>query len=414
MRMKIAAFPFVILLFAGLCLLEPYQASLARGTSGSVQFAPPFIINSPITFPSGIAAGGFNNDGIPDLAVVGQTNEVICVALGKGDGTFGSWICSNTAGDTSTMVVTGKFDGQNLDAAIDGMRLGNAYAMLGSGDGNFPNYTFLNTNSSLAGGLAVGDFNGDHNEDLAVTDQLGHVYVFLGNGDGTFQSPQSFPTGGTDPTAVMVGDFNGDGKQDLAILNSRSGNTPGSVAVLLGIGNGQFESPRLFQLRPRNLFGFYFPSAIAAGYFNGDTNLDVAVAIGNFSSDRSSYIVVLLGNGDGTFRRGQPVGAGPNPTSIATADFNGDGKTDLVVANQPPGGPKGEISVLLGNGDGTFQHAAHFAVNADGPVQVIVADFNLDGKPDVATVNEDSSTISILLNTTPFPARKPAAATPPR
>jgi hypothetical protein len=411
-RTKVAAFPLLLVVLAVLCVLPFHRAVLAQNPSGGVQFAPAVTINSPITFPSGIAAGDFNNDGIPDLAVVGQTNEVICVALGKGDGTFGSWLCSNTAGDTSTMVVTGKFDGKNLDAAIDGMRSGNAYAMLGSGDGNFPNNTFLNTNGSFAGGLAVGDFNGDHNEDLAVTDQLGHVYVFLGNGDGTFQSPQSFPTGGADPTGVLSADFNGDGKQDLAILNSRSGNTPGSVAVLLGKGNGQFESPRLFHLRPRNLFGSYFPAAIAAGYFNGDNNLDVAVAIGNASSDKSSYIVVLLGNGDGTFTRGQPVGAGPNPTSIATADFNGDGKTDLVVANQPPGGPKGEISVLLGNGDGTFQAPAHFPVNAERPVQVIVADFNLDGKPDVATVNEDSSTISILLNTTPGSASK--TPVPPR
>jgi hypothetical protein len=140
------------------------------------------------------------------------------------------------------------------------------------------------------------------------------------------------------------------------------------------------------------------------GDFNADKNLDLAVAFSDYTNHKSSYVQMLLGNGDGTFRKGARAAAGPNPVDIAAADFNGDGKLDLVVANAPPGASPGSISVLLGNGDGTFQAPASFPVRGATPLQLTVADFNGDGKPDVATANNNSENVSVLLNTTPFPS----------
>jgi hypothetical protein len=150
------------------------------------------------------------------------------------------------------------------------------------------------------------------------------------------------------------------------------------------------------------------------GDFNRDNELDLAVAYQNWDSNSSSFVRVLLGNGDGTFHKGVRVRAGHDPVAIATADFNGDGIPDLVVADSnchEACDYPSSIFVLAGNGDGTFQPPAKFYVHGQTSLQLTVADFNGDGKPDVATVNVNSHNVSVLLNTTPFPARKP---TPPR
>src|SRR3989442_1019108 len=132
------------------------------------------------------------------------------------------------------------------------------------------------------------------------------------------------------------------------------------------------------------------PDSVAVGDFNGDGRLDLAVA--NFGSNDVS---VLLGNGDGTFQAALSFAAGSGPSSVAVGDFNGDGNLDLAVANSGSSYP----SVLLGNGDGTFQAALSFA-GRSGTSSVAVGDFNGDGKLDLAVANlvaGDSSSVSVLL-----------------
>ncbi len=127
-------------------------------------------------------------------------------------------------------------------------------------------------------------------------------------------------------------------------------------------------------------------SSMAVGDFNGDGKPDLVVA--NVDSDTVS---VLLGNGDGTFQTAQNFGAGRGPRSVAVGDFNGDGKLDLAVANFY----SNNVSVLLGNGDGTFQAARNFAVG-NGPYSVAVGDFNGDGVQDLAVANFNSNNVSVL------------------
>jgi FG-GAP-like repeat len=126
---------------------------------------------------------------------------------------------------------------------------------------------------------------------------------------------------------------------------------------------------------------------VAVGDFNGDGKLDLAVA-----NNGSNNVSVLLGNGDGTFQPALNFTVGSNPSSVAVADFNGDGKPDLAVANNDGN----NVSILLGNGTGTFQAAVSYGVES-GPISMAVADFNGDGKLDLAVASDGNNTVSILL-----------------
>jgi hypothetical protein len=133
---------------------------------------------------------------------------------------------------------------------------------------------------------------------------------------------------------------------------------------------------------------------VAVGDFNGDGKPDLAVA-----NSSSNNVGVLLGNGDGTFQAAVHYAVGSGPRSVAVGDFNGDGKPDLAVANSDFISGIGSISVLLGNGDGTFQAAVNYAAGSR-PASVAVGDFNGDGRPDLAVANLGNN-VTILLNTTP-------------
>src|SRR5439155_371138 len=171
--------------------------------------------------------------------------------------------------------------------------------------------------------VAVGDFNGDGKLDLAVTNRVyeGTVSVLLGNGDGTFQAALTSSTGGPEPfsgrypLSVAAGDFNGDGKLDLAVAAS-----PG-ISVLLGGGDGSFQAPRTFGVGGG-------PASVAVGDFNGDRTLDLVVA-----NRYSNTVSVLVGNGDRTFPTAPTFAAGASPRSMVAGDFNGDGVQDLAVAD---------------------------------------------------------------------------------
>jgi hypothetical protein len=235
--------------------------------------------------------------------------------------------------------------------------------------------------------VAVGDFNGDGVLDLAVVnggDSSGRgrgVSVLLGHGDGTFGPAVTYAAGNF-PQAVAVGDFNGDGVPDLAVANYGSD----TVSVLLGQGDGTFRPAT-------NYFVGFDPISVAVGDFNGDGILDLAVANQGSSPDYADgNVSVLLGQGDGTFRSARNYTAGIGPSSVVVGDFNGDGIPDLAVADAGGG-----ASVLLGNGDGTFGAALSYTAGR-GPISVAVADFNGDGFPDLAVANNLSDDVSILLN----------------
>jgi hypothetical protein len=178
----------------------------------------------------------------------------------------------------------------------------------------------------------------------------------------------------------LAGDFNGDGKLDLAVANGASNN----VSILLGNGNGTFQAPL-------NTAVGVQPIALAAADFNADGKLDLAVANLGVPTLSAGSFSVLIGNGDGTFQPQQDPLTNPGgPVAVVAADFNGDGNVDLVVANEN----SGTIAMLAGNGNGTFQPAVTFALI--DPLAMIAADFDQDGILDLAVVSGQSKDLAIM------------------
>ncbi len=231
--------------------------------------------------------------------------------------------------------------------------------------------------------VPLGDVNGDGKLDL-VTANYGsnNVTVLLGNGDGTVTAASGSPVAvGTGPVFVALGDVNGDGKLDLVTGNIISNN----VTVLLGNGNGTFTAASASPVAVGSA-----PYTVALGDVNGDGKLDLVTA-----NEGSSTVTVLLGNGDGTFTAaaGSPVAVGSFPYSVAVGDVNGDGKLDLVTVNSG----SNNATVLLGNGDGTFTAAAGNPTVGSNSVFGALGDMNGDGKLDLVTANYGSNNVTVLL-----------------
>jgi hypothetical protein len=250
--------------------------------------------------------------------------------------------------------------------------------LLGKGDGSFgPGKSYpAGQNPST---LVAGDFNRDGNLDLAMIDSpFGYgtsITILLGNGDGTFQSPANFAT--TFGVADMAaGDFNGDGILDLAV--STQGIDPASLSVFLGTGTGTF-SPALST-------SIQYGGGLAVADFNGDGHLDIAIG----SQCNCNQFAVLLGTGTGTFQTTVMYTSGMAPQYVVAGDFNGDHKIDLATSNSQDG----TVSILTGNGDGTFQGHRDYSVGSY-PASVVAGDFNGDGTSDLATAG-NAGTLSIL------------------
>jgi hypothetical protein len=234
----------------------------------------------------------------------------------------------------------------------------------------------------------VGDFNGDGNLDLAVADlEANSVSVLLGDGTGHFGPTSFIPK----PVAVGSGPTSiavGDFNSDGKLDLAVTNANDNTVTILLGNGDGTFTEAANSPVLTYQVR----PVSVKAGDFNGDGKLDLAVA-----NATSSSVTILVGQGNGTFTTQPPVHfpAGRFPTSIALADFNKDGKLDIAVADRS----SNMVSILLGDGTGSFASGRHFAVDND-PLSVAVADFNGDGLPDLVVANLLSSRVWVLLNAT--------------
>jgi hypothetical protein len=238
--------------------------------------------------------------------------------------------------------------------------------------------------------VAVADFNGDGNLDFVAGSNSGGPAFGNAGVVSIFlgNGNGTFAPAVNYPTGIVAASITvADLNGDGRLDLAVANENSDDVSVLLGRGDGTFQASVNFPAGPG-------PADIASGDFNGDGKLDLVVA--NAGSSFGTTVSVLLGNGDGTFQAPVSYPAGNEPFSVAIGDFNMDGKLDLIVADA--GASSGTaVNLLLGNGDGTFQAATAYTVGI-GPAAVAVADLNSDGLLDVAVANISSNNVSVLLN----------------
>jgi len=342
-----------------------------------------------------LAVADFNGDGNPDWIAGNTQGHVLTMALGNGDGTFRAG--ANYALGNGPFVALADFnkDGK-LDVVAVDRSSNDVRVLLGKGDGTFQPGIITPVSGAFSG-IATGDFNNDGNQDVVVSDSTGaaprNVIVLLGNGDGTFAAPARFTSGGSGEGLILTEDFNGDGKLDIAVVN-QSDNT---VSILLGNGDGTFQAPKITP----TLATDGFLGAMAAGDLNGDGKLDLVVP--DYVGSASGQVAILLGKGDGTFQAPTFITSHAGSTWPVIADFNKDGNLDLAVANQ-----FGTIDVFLGNGDGTFNTSLVLNdvqpnIGSPIPIALAVGDFNLDNNLDLL-VGTDISDNTQARNPSGLPA----------
>jgi hypothetical protein len=351
---------------------------------GQVTFTPAPGVPLPVSV-SGTVPGDFANNKTQDIAAVSGTSVYIFSNDGTGTLTLSH---TYTLQQPSYGIATAdvNHDG-NLDLVVAGtdpiMQLWNYSVLLGNGDGSFQPPVFYSQNlvASESHSIVIADFNNDHKPDLAISMGLpGTVAVLLGNGDGTFAAPVYFYDGGS--SYIVGADFNGDGNADLAASG------PNGIALLLGNGDGTFQPATFPATCPSEC------TSILSGDVNGDGKPDL-ITTGQ----------VFLGKGDGTFTvLSQPQIGLPD----ALADVNGDGKID-VLSDSFMGSHGKATSVSLGVGDGSFDSPISVVTsnNVTGPMWFLIAtaDMNGDGKQDLIFAGTAQLAAAqqavVFLNTTP-------------
>jgi serine/threonine protein kinase/uncharacterized protein (DUF2141 family) len=363
----------------------------------SVETAPPGLFAAAVHYPAGlypcdVAAGDFNGDGKLDLDVANMQSHTVSVLLGNGDGTFQKAIVSPVGKWFASAVTAADVNGDGkLDLVVVDRGSHQVSVLLGKGDGTFQTPRQYDVGRS-PGAVAVADINGDGKLDLVVPNVGSQdVSVLLGKGDGTFQPAVSVPVG-KDCYFVAVSDFNRDGKLDLVVAHGPSD----TVSVLFGNGDGSFQQPVSYPLGVRMM-----ARALAVADLNGDGQPDLAVV------NSGGTAVVLLGKADGTFHPAAHYPAHPPPASLVPepyflviGDFNGDGKLDLALCNYQ----SAEVCLLLGKGDGTFQAGQWYPVGSS-PGSLAAGDFNGDGALDLAVTSYNGNKVSVLLNRSSAAAR---------
>ena len=250
--------------------------------------------------------------------------------------------------------------------------------LLNRGDGTFLSPVAYDVGQAPTS-LVSADFGNGHVDLATANSNSGDVSILLGNGDGTFQSQLRFAAGPS-PHVIASADFNSDGRVDLAVASSN----PNTISVLLGRGDGTFQDAAANSVGSGAL-------AITTADLNRDGYNDVITA--DFYSNDVS---VLLGNGDGTFRAARSFPAGIHPTAVVAGDFNGDGRLDLAITDAGNSdGTEAGVSILLGNGDGTFQ-APSFYPAGELPWSIAAGDFTGNGILDLAVANLASNDVTIL------------------
>lgn len=374
----IAGQTFSVMQAAGVVNPIPTPAPAAFGPCPTPRFRATTtysVAARPLTF----ATGDFDGDSFPDLAMVTASvpsPNTVSILLNDGAGAFRAPKRFDV-GAAPFSVATGDFnrDGK-LDLAV-ALPANNVSVLIGDGKGNFGAPANFTTGAG-ARFVTTSDFNRDGELDLAVSNGMaGNISILLGDGAGGFGAATNYATG-NNPNAIVVADFNSDGKSDLVVASS-----PGNAALLLGDGAGGFMISAITP--PIGTPAGIVSTSVASNDFNGDGKADLVT----FSPRPFDALTIYLGDDAGGFGApaffdinnlpGQTSGYRTVPTGVTSADFNGDGRADLMTTNQD-----GTVTIMPGEGNGRFRRAVSSlaGVSLGG---LAVDDFDADGRLDVAT-----------------------------
>lgn len=229
--------------------------------------------------------------------------------------------------------------------------------------------------------VASEDLNGDGHPDLAVALRNDKIKIFLGNATGNFRPSMQYEHGDT-PTSIGIKDFNGDGKPDLIVTNG--GPMLSAVSVWMGNGDGTFRDPKDYKTGRR-------PLGVSFADFNSDGKLDLLVINGEGDS-----FTTLLGNGDGTFQPGRDAGADASPNFGMARDFDGDKIPDVAIVNLQ----STDLSIIFGKGDGTFNYPPRNYRTKPGPFAVASYRVSADNveEPGLVTADNGAGSVSVFLH----------------
>ncbi|MCC6675862.1 MAG: VCBS repeat-containing protein [Phycisphaerales bacterium] len=364
----------------------PDAADLLPGLAFAISELP-FTASGGLHTPIDTQSGDLNGDLRPDIVTANRTSFTVGVLLNTGGGSFATGAVYPAGGGPESVALA-DFDGDgDLDVAAAVLPSFPPYFIrIFTNDG----HGVLTPAASYSAGnvpidVIAADLDGDDDLDLAVANiNGGDISILRNDGSGAFSAPFSIPVGPR-PLSITAADLDGDDDLDLAVCVQNLS----TVSILENLGGGTFAAPVAYPMGD-----FYSPLQTEAADLDGDDDLDLAVAL-----YYSRNVGVMLNNGDGTFG---PVtaypAAGGNAAGITVADFDGDGELDAAVASSPPL-PTGVVSVLRGKGDGTLRAPTSW-VGGDSPLSIDSADYDGDGRPDLAAGAYQNLAVRLFLNRT--------------